>query len=266
MGGGTEHATNIFYGEKGVTAGNAPVVHETAHQWFGDAVTESDWNDVWLSEGFATYFTLLYTEHAAGRDAFLAGLRRSRNGVLQLEKVQPNTPVVHVKFDESGADGPNNQLVYQKGGWTLHMLREQIGTDAFWRGIRLYYQAHMNGLASTADLRGAMEQASGQDLSWFFRQWLTRSGVPIVEGTWRYDAAARQVVVTITQVQTADPYRFQMGVGIIQSTGAAPRVVYAQVTGRETSIAIPADAAPASVVFDPNVALLAEIRQPETRR
>ena len=266
MGGGTEHATNIFYGEKGVTAGNAPVVHETAHQWFGDAVTESDWNDVWLSEGFATYFTLLYTEHAAGRDAFLAGLRRSRNGVLQLEKVQPNTPVVHVKFDESGPDGPNNQLVYQKGGWTLHMLREQIGTDAFWRGIRLYYQAHMNGLASTADLRGAMEQASGQDLSWFFRQWLTRSGVPIVEGTWRYDAAARQVVVTITQVQTADPYRFQMGVGIIQSTGAAPRVVYAQVTGRETSIAIPADAAPASVVFDPNVALLAEIRQPETRR
>jgi aminopeptidase N len=182
MGGGTEHATNIFYGEKSVTAGNAPVVHETAHQWFGDAVTESDWNDVWLSEGFATYFTLLYTEHAAGRDAFLDGLRRSRDRVLQLEKTQPDTPVVHVNFDESEPNGPNNQLVYQKGGWALHMLRDQIGTEAFWRGIRLYYQAHMNGLASTADLRGAMEQASGQDLSWFFNQWLTRSGVPTVAG------------------------------------------------------------------------------------
>ena len=263
MGGGTEHATNIFYGEKSVTAGSAPVVHETAHQWFGDAVTESDWNDVWLSEGFATYFTLLYTEHAAGRDAFLDGLRRSRDRVLQLEKTQPNTPVVHVNFDESKAAGPNNQLVYQKGGWALHMLREQIGTDAFWRGIRLYYQAHMNGLASTADLRGAMERASGQDLSWFFKQWLTRSGVPGVAGTWRYDAAARQVVVTIRQAQTADPYRFQMGVGIVQTTGALPRVVQAQVAERETSITIPADAAPASVVFDPNVALLAEIQQPE---
>jgi aminopeptidase N len=263
MGGGTEHATNIFYGEKSVTAGSAPVVHETAHQWFGDAVTESDWNDVWLSEGFATYFTLLYTEHAAGRDAFVDGLRRSRDRVLQLEKTQPNTPVVHVNFDESKAAGPNNQLVYQKGGWALHMLREQIGTDAFWRGIRLYYQAHMNGLASTADLRGAMERASGQDLSWFFTQWLTRSGVPTVTGTWRYDAAARQVVVTIRQAQTADPYRFQMGVGIVQTTGALPRVVQAQVAERETSITIPADAAPASVVFDPNVALLAEIQQPE---
>ena len=263
MGGGTEHATNIFYGEKSVTAGSAPVVHETAHQWFGDAVTESDWNDVWLSEGFATYFTLLYTEHAAGRDAFVDGLRRSRDRVLQLEKTQPNTPVVHVNFDESKAAGPNNQLVYQKGGWALHMLREQIGTDAFWRGIRLYYQAHMNGLASTADLRGAMERASGQDLSWFFTQWLTRSGVPTVAGTWRYDAAARQVVVTIRQAQTADPYRFQMGVGIVQTTGALPRVVQAQVAERETSITIPADAAPASVVFDPNVALLAEIQQPE---
>jgi len=263
MGGGTEHATNIFYGEKSVTAGSAPVVHETAHQWFGDAVTESDWNDVWLSEGFATYFTLLYTEHAAGRDAFVDGLRRSRDRVLQLEKTQPNTPVVHVNFDESKAAGPNNQLVYQKGGWALHMLREQIGTDAFWRGIRLYYQAHMNGLASTADLRGAMERASGQDLSWFFTQWLTRSGVPTVAGTWRYDAAARQLVVTIRQTQTADPYRFQMGVGIVQTTGALPRVVQAQVAERETSITIPADAAPASVVFDPNVALLAEIQQPE---
>ncbi len=99
MSGGTEHATSIFYGEKGVAAGNAPVVHETAHQWFGDAVTESDWNDVWLSEGFATYFTLLYTEHAAGRDAFVVGLRRSRDAVLRLERQLPNTPVVHANFN-----------------------------------------------------------------------------------------------------------------------------------------------------------------------
>jgi aminopeptidase N len=263
MGGGTEHATNIFYGERGVTAGNAPVVHETAHQWFGDAVTESDWNDVWLSEGFATYYTLLYTEHAAGRDAFVDGLRRSRDRVLQLEKTLPNTPVVHVDFDESKQTGPNNQLVYQKGSWTLHMLRTQIGTDAFWRGIRLYYRAHVNGVASTADLRSAMEQASGQDLKWFFDEWLTRSGAPSIAGTWRYDDTAKQVVVSIDQTQSAEPYRFRIGIGVVPTAGALPRITNAEVTAGHATITIPATAAPTAVVFDPDVALLAEIHQPE---
>lgn len=257
MGGGTEHASNIFYGEKSITAGNGPVVHETAHQWFGNAVTEDDWNDVWLSEGFATYFTLLYTEHAFGRDAFADGLRRSRDTVLRLEKSLPNTPVIHVNLNEA-ALAPNNGLVYQKGSWTLHMLRELIGTETFWRGIRLYYQRHMNGLASTDDLRRVMEQVSGQDLSWFFRQWLNRSGVPSVEGTWRYDAAAKQVVATVRQTQAGEAYRFTLGIGVAQATGALPRVQQVQVTDRETTVRMAAETEPSAVVLDPGVGLLAQ--------
>lgn len=264
MGGGMESATNIFYGEKGVTAGNAPVVHETAHQWFGNAVTESDWNDVWLSEGFATYFTLLYMEHAAGRDAFVTGLRRSRDTVLRIEATQPNTPVVHANFNESGRGGPNTQFAYQKGSWVLHMLRDRVGTDAFWRGIRAYYRAHMNGVATSDDLRRAMEDASGQDLASFFKQWLTRSGVPSVEGTWRYDAAAKAVVVSVRQTQAADAYDFPLDIGI-SSGSALPRVVEMQVKGREASMTIPVDVEPSSVTLDPNVWLLADLKPPERR-
>ena len=258
MGGGMESATNIFYGEKSVTAGNAPVVHETAHQWFGNAVTERDWNDVWLSEGFATYFTLLYTEHAHGRDAFVEGVRRSRDNVLRAEKSSPNTPVVHVNFNESGRGGPNTGLSYQKGGWVLHMLRDRIGADAFWRGIRAYYRAHMNGVATTDDLRRVMEEASDQDLAAFFTQWLRRSGVPAIDGTWRYDAAAKAVVVSIRQTQAAEPFEFPLDIGIV-STAGPMRIVEMQVKGREASISIPADVEPSSVTLDPNVWLLAEM-------
>ncbi len=257
VGGGMEHVSNIFYGEKGVAAGRLPVVHETAHQWFGDAVTESDWNDVWLSEGFATYFALLYAEYHSGRDAFVEGLRRSRENVVRLEKSLPNTPVVHVNFNEASTE-PNNRLVYEKGAWTLHMLRDQVGTDTFWRGIRLYYQRYMNGLASTADLRRAMEEVSGQDLRWFFDQWLTRSGVPQVSGSWRYDAAAKQVVVTVNQTQSGEPFRFPLGIGVSQTPDSPAVIRQAPVTGRESTVTIPSATEPASVVLDPGVWLLAE--------
>ena len=104
--------------------------------------------------------------------------------------------MVHANLDEA-ATQPNNRLVYEKGAWTLHMLRDLVGTEPFWRGIRLYYRRHANGVASTADLRRAMEEVSGRDLGWFFAQWLTRSGVPQVSGSWRYDSAAKQIVITV---------------------------------------------------------------------
>src|SRR4029077_16033945 len=99
------HASAIFYGEASVT--NRPatnlVAHEIAHQWFGDSVTERDWDDVWLSEGFATYFTLLATEHYQGRDAFVAGLKRSRENVFNLEKRSPTIAVVHNNLSDMKA-------------------------------------------------------------------------------------------------------------------------------------------------------------------
>ncbi len=254
MNGATEHASAIFYGEKGVTAGNAAVVHETAHQWFGNAVTERDWDDVWLSEGFATYFTLLFTEHDGGRDAFVAGLRRSRGGIRILEQKLPDTPVIHRNLADMGR--VLNQLVYEKGGWTLHMLRREIGTETFWAGIREYYRRYRNANASTAEFRAVMEQVSAKNLDWFFAQWLTRPGIPRIEGTWRYDAAAKRVEVALSQSQSADPYRLTVEIGIVQTAGALPRVERAEMNGRSTTVSFAADTEPASVSIDPNTWLL----------
>lgn len=256
LNGGTEHASAIFYGERGVTAGNGPVVHEIAHQWWGNSVTERDWDDVWLSEGFATYFTLLFTEHDAGRDAFVAGLAQSRASVLQLEQKLPDTPIIHRNLSDMRR--VLNGLVYQKAGWILHMLRQEVGTEIFWQAIREYYRRYRNGSASTADLRAVFEQQSGQSLEWFFTQWLTRPGVPKIEGGWRYDAVNRRVEVTVTQSQTVQPYRVKIGVGIAARPGDPPRVETIELTGRQATRTFPLDAAPASVTLDPRTALLME--------
>jgi aminopeptidase N len=257
--GGMEHASVIFYGERGIRPQPAfgLVSHEIAHQWFGNAVTESDWNDVWLSESFATYFTHLCEEHYLGRAVMVAGLKRDITTVLNTEKRLPDTPVIHRNL--SDMTKVLSSLVYQKGGWVLHMLRGRIGSDAFRTGIRDYYRRFMNGNATTADFRAAMERASGEDLSWFFAQWLTRPGVPKIDGSWRYDAAAKQIEVTLSQaLPSGGPFRLPIEIGVIATAGAAPRIEKVELSTASNVFRIPADAAPSSVVLDPNTWLLYE--------
>lgn len=256
--GGMEHASAIFYGERGVseTPATSLIAHEIAHQWFGNAVTEDDWDDVWLSEGFATYFALLYAEHYSGRDAMNAGLRRNIATILAAEVSTPDTPIVHPNLADMSQ--VLNRFVYQKGGWVLHMLRHQIGTETFRTGIREYYRRFMNANASTADLHSVMEEVSAQDLDWFFSQWLNRPGVPKLEGTWRYDAAARHVVVTVTQTAPGQPFRLSLEVGLVSAPGEVAITTTVEQIGGTQTFTIDAEAAPFDVVLDPNTWLLFE--------
>jgi len=260
FGGGTEHASAIFYGENSIlTRPDAGLIaHEIAHQWFGNSITEKDWDDVWLSEGFATYFTLLVAEHYQGRDAFVAGLQRSRSTIFTLEKRSPDLAVLHNNL--SDMKKVLNQLIYQKGGWTLHMLRNLMGTEKFWLGIRDYYQRYRNSSASTDDFRKVMEENSGLELSWFFRQWLARAGSPVVEGSWRYDAATKKIVIDLTQAQAAEAYRLPLEVGLTLEGAQPPRIEKIEMIQKQQRFEIAAEKEPAAVALDPNTWVLMELR------
>jgi predicted amidohydrolase YtcJ len=257
LGGGTEKASAIMYGERSVGPRPSPslVAHEIAHQWFGNAVTESDWDDVWLSEGFATYFALLYTEHYQGRDAFLNGVRNSRNQVLRLEAGNNRTAVVHNNLADMGR--VLDQIKYQKGGWVLHMLRGVLGPDKFQAGIREYYRRYRDRNASSADFERVMEETSDTDLGWFFQQWLPRPGSPVVEGEWDYDAKTKRVEVMLAQRQTNGlAYRLPMEIGIVVTNDAPLRVEKFELTQWVQRFSFPAEAKPVSVTLDPNTWVL----------
>ena len=166
----------------GIPVGNVNVIsHEIAHQWFGDSVTESTWSDLWLSEGFATYFAGLFVQQHESEAAFQRYMRDAATKVFEYEK-KKRVPI----FDRDTEDlmellNANN---YQKVAWVLHMLRSDLGDDVFFRGIREYYESHKGSVASTEDLRRAMEEASGKELSGFFARWVYDVGQPQYELKW----------------------------------------------------------------------------------
>ena len=255
-----ENAGAIFYAEDLFKPGSpteALIAHETAHQWFGDAVTEREWPHVWLSEGFATYFAALWTEHAHGDSAFRQDLANMRAKVLKslmtLEK-----PVI----DEELRDVARvlNTNVYEKAGFTLHMLRREIGDSAFFRGIRTYYAAHRHSNALTADLQRAFEKTAGRSLEWFFAQWLRRPGMADFNATWHWDSARNRVVVSVIQGHQFAPYKLSLAVDVVDRRGVTKRVRLAVPAVLTSSMTIPLTAAPRSLVFDADVSLLGTVR------
>jgi aminopeptidase N len=189
--GGMESATAIFYSDISVTGERTVrwrnvIIHEVAHQWFGNCVTEYDWDDVWLSEGFATYFTLMFREYAYGREDFVKGLKQSRESVFKFYENNKDASIVHNDLSDM-KNVLTSALQYQKGAWVLHMLRNYVGEDAFRLGIRNYYSKYFNSNATTEQFKVEMEKVSNLDLDKFFEQWLYKGGNIKLDGNWIYD-------------------------------------------------------------------------------
>jgi len=258
--GGMENASEIFYADGAFrrrTMNDGLIAHETAHQWFGDAVTEREWPHVWLSEGFATYFAALWTRAARGDSAFRAQMAGIRRTVLADSNAVTHRPVIDTI--ETNLLSLLNRNSYEKGGFVLHMLKAQVGERAFFDALRAYYAKHKHSTAVTDDLRAEMERESKQNLGWFFDQWLRRPGYPEVTADWSYDSTAHEVVVTARQGSRFGAFQFPLTVAAVDSAGTQYRATIMMTADGATPrpARIPLASPPATVVLDPDVELLA---------
>ena len=256
--GGLENASAIFYSENSVTGKAAIqglVSHEIAHQWFGNSATEKDWHHVWLSEGFATYFSLLYDEYKDGVAARQEKMKEDRRQAIAYNN-KTSSPVVATHVTD-----PMQMLnanSYQKGGWVLHMLRNEVGDSSFWSGIQNYYAMYRDSIAETADFRRVMEKASGKNLSAFFQQWLHTPGHPVVQGNWKYNSKEKTIDVTIRQVQKGGLFDFPLEIAFFGNNGGESRINSLVINKESQAFSLPVAFSPVSVTLDPNVNLLFE--------
>jgi aminopeptidase N len=258
--GGMENASAIFYDERLLAAGrntDALVAHETAHQWFGDAVTEADWRDVWLSEGFATYFSALFLEHADGPDAFHRIMENSRASVVKSDR--RDRPIVDPQ--ERDLFKLLNSNTYDKAGWVLHMLRGLLGDEHFFDGIRRYYRDHEHRTASTIDFQRAMETASGLTLDTFFDQWLFRPGFPRLRVSSEWNPGERIATVLIKQMQSSNWPTFTTPLTIELKTATGPVRRQIELDERTEQFRVPLESPPLGLTIDPVGWLLKEVER-----
>lgn len=173
------------------------VAHELAHQWFGDLVTCKDWSHLWLNEGFASYFEVLYHEHIGGKDAFHYSLLQKLGGWLN----NPNDPVGIVSREY---DNPMQQFgyrAYPKAAWVLHMIRSTIGPDLFRQMMKTYLERHTYESVVTEDLNNVLEELTGRSFDQFFNQWVYHGGHPDLKVTYQWDTKTQMAKLNIRQSQ-----------------------------------------------------------------
>ncbi len=217
--GAMEHQTMTSYGDFFLTGDQfyeRIVGHELAHQWFGNQLTVRDWNELWLHEGFATYAEALWLEARDGTAAYHAYMNKHSNDCCGFYG-----PIVP----------PNNlfgDTVYFKGAWVLHMLRRVVGDAAFFGALRslpstpgLEY-----GNFTTGDVQRAFEDQSGGDLSWFFDQWIYRTGRPTFQLSWTVSGPQNRVDLTVSQVQAGLPYSMPLDLRIVTTAGSFDTTIW----------------------------------------
>lgn len=163
---GEQYGEGVLADERNIWLG----AHELAHQWWGNGVTNASWNDFWLNEGLSTFMAAAYLEHRFGRAEYSKHIDAARERYATLLAAGRAKPLAFESWTNPSAD--DRSIVYDKGAYVIHLLREELGESAFWAGIRLYTTRHWERSVTTPDFERAMAEAAGRDLSEFFARWV----------------------------------------------------------------------------------------------
>jgi aminopeptidase N len=227
------------------------VAHELAHMWFGDYVTMRHWDDAWLSEGFAVFMEALFTERAHGAAAGAMERRDAHEATIAADR-RNRRPLVYGRWVADPAEVYFSGHIYPRGASVLHMLRRMLGDSTLRAGFHRYLRAHPYQSVTSADLRRALEESSGLDLSRFFAQWVYGAGVPAFRVSWAFDSARNEVALTAVQVQPRDTltglFHADVDVEVLIDGGVVRQV--AAVRGETTVVVIPVPAPPRSIRWD----------------
>ncbi len=230
------------------------VAHELVHQWHGDLIAVRDWSQTWLKEGFATYFGGCWEQFDRGDEEFQITMRDEAKGYLEAD-ARGRRPIVYGVTRKNG-DELFDMHPYNKASCVLHMLRQVVGEEPFWRGVQLYTRRNAGREVITADFERAMEEATGRSLARFFEQWIYKAGHPEFRVSYAWDDERRTATLAVAQVQRVDEhtplFATPVDIGFLLADGEGSRLVTFRVTVAEAqqTFSFPLEARPLSVRFD----------------
>jgi aminopeptidase N len=229
-------------------AADGLISHEMTHQWFGDLVTCKDWTNTWLNEGFATFGATLWEEHHYGVDASGYRYWREQNTWMQSRELYP-IPIVTRDINDSVEYAGN---VYEKAGWVIHMLREQMGDEAFFRALKHYLEANRLQNAVSADVAKAVEESSGTNVDQFFDQWIYGAGAPRLTVRSTYDDAEMKVSLSVKQTQKVEGHVgvFRVPIDVSITTSGGEKLFPIEVSKADETFSFPVDGPPLMILFD----------------
>ncbi|GGF07093.1 aminopeptidase N [Chishuiella changwenlii] len=229
------------------------IAHELFHHWFGDLVTAESWGNLTVNESFANYSEYLWFEHKYGKEKADEHRYNEAFGYKHGDGPSKNLVRIHYNSREDMFDG----VSYNKGGLILHMLRNFLGDDAFFKGLSKYLKDNEFGKAEAVQLRLALEEVSGRDLNWFFNQWYYDNGHPKLTVVSDYNATTKKVKVVVRQ-DASKLFEFPFAIDIVENGKAVRKQVWVAKQA-ENSFEFDATKKPDVVIPNADQVLLADI-------